>query len=132
MRGPTDNRWNDLAWPDDVNEVASSAENEEGILVIYYSTVFPKYALHRQALELRDLSKANSYTKRYEIWLAVHSLMLREREMRNASDAQATAEATDELDELREREERVRVATLSALFAAREVQITEEHVDSAE
>ena len=132
VRGPTDNRWNDLAWPDDVNEVASSAENEEGILVIYYSTVFPKYALHRQALELRDLSKANSYTKRYEIWLAVHSLMLREREMRNASDAQATAEATDELDELREREERVRVATLSALFAAREVQITEEHVDSAE
>jgi hypothetical protein len=127
VRGPTDNHWNDLAWPDDVSEVASSAEYEEGTLVIYYSTVFPKYARHRQALEQRDLSKANSYTKRYEIWLAVHSLMLREQQLRATGDTKPpTAEESDDLSETREREERVRVATLSALFAAREVQITEE------
>jgi hypothetical protein len=132
VRGPADNRWNDLAWPDDINEVASSAENEEGTLVIYYSTVFPKYAHHRQTLELRDISKANSYTKRYEIWLAVHSLMLRERELRSAADTQSISEIPDEFEEEHERQERMRVATLSALFAAREVQITEEQSDTSE
>src|SRR5262249_133686 len=131
VRGPTDNHWNDLAWPDDVNEVASSAEIEEGTLVIYYSTVFPKYSHNRQALERRDLSKASSYTKRYEIWLAVHSLMLQERQIAATGDAQAlTAEESTEFAETREREERVRVATLSALFAAREVQITDQPSNS--
>jgi hypothetical protein len=132
VRGPSDNRWNDLAWPDDISEVASSAENEEGTLVIYYSTMFPKYARQRQALEVRDISKANSYTKRYEVWLAVHSLMLRQRELRAAGDPQSTSDVPDEFEEERERQERVRVATLSALFAAREVQITEEPTDTPE
>ena len=126
VRGPSDDHWIDLAWPDDINQVASSAEMEEGILTIYYSTVFPKYARHRQALEQRDLSRAESYTKRYEIWLAVHSLMLREQEIRNESDQTAAIQVDDEAAEAREREERVRVATLSALFAAREIQITAE------
>ena len=129
VNGPTDNHWIDLAWPDDVNEVASQALIEEGKLVIYYSTVFPKYARHRQALEQRDLSKANSYTKRYEIWLAVHSLMLREQQLKSEGDA-LTISDEDESSEAREREERVRVATLSALFAAREVQITDDQMES--
>jgi hypothetical protein len=129
VRGPTDDHWIDLAWPDDVSEVASSAEIEEGMLVIYYSTVFPKYARHRQTLEQRDISKANSYTKRYEIWLAVHSLMLQERQRKNAEETQSSSQ--DE-DETREREERVRVATLSALFAAREVQITDEPTENSD
>jgi len=127
VRGAADDHWIDLAWPDDVSEVASSAEIEEGTLVIYYSTVFPKYARHRQTLEQRDLSKANSYTKRYEIWLAVHSLMLQEQQSKSRGETQTSSlDEDDEISETRERQERVRVATLSALFAAREVQITDE------
>jgi len=124
VRGPTDNHWIDLAWPDDITQVASSAEMEDGVLVIYYSTVFPKYAGPRQLLEQRDVAKADSYTKRYEIWLAVHSLMLRDKQLLSESDQSVAQE--DEAAEQREREERVRVATLSALFAAREIQITGE------
>jgi hypothetical protein len=133
VRGPTDDHWIDLAWPDDVSEVASSAEIEEGTLVIYYSSAFPKYARHRQTLEQRDLSKANSYTKRYEIWLAVHSLMLQEQQSKSAGETQTSSpDEGDEISETREREERVRVATLSALFAAREVQITEEPAENSD
>jgi len=128
VHGPSNTHWIDLAWPDDASEVASSAEIEDGILTIYYSTVFPKYARHRQALEQRDISKAESYTKRYEIWLAVHSLMLREQEIRAELEQTSAFAADDEVADAREREERVRVATLSALFAARELQLTAEPV----
>jgi hypothetical protein len=129
VNGPSDTHWIELAWPDDVSEVASSAEMEDSVLTIYYSTVFPKYARQRQVLEQRDISRADSYTKRYEIWLAVHSLMLREQELRAEPNRTAMPSAVDdEMAETREREERVRVATLSALFAAREVQLTAEPV----
>ena len=79
-------------------------------------------------MEQRDISKAESYTKRYEIWLAVHSLMLREQEIRAELEQTSAFAADDEVADAREREERVRVATLSALFAAREVQLTAEPV----
>ena len=58
--------------------------------------------------------------------------MLRDRELQTAGDSQSVLETLDEFEEQRERQERVRVATLSALFAAREVQITEEQIDRTE
>lgn len=122
--GPDEDQWATLDWPDDVNSVASSAMSEQGKLLIYYSTVFPKYASQRAAFERRDPATASSFTKRYEIWLAVHSLLLyQEQKEKEGASGQLQADANPEAEEAREREERCRVATLSALFAAREVQL---------
>jgi hypothetical protein len=122
--GPDDTQWSTLDWPDDINIVASSAIRENGKLIIYYSTVFPKFATQRANFERRNLATAQSFTKRYEIWLAVHSLLLyQEQKDKEAETAQATEDLDSEAEEKREREERCRVATLSALFATREVQL---------
>lgn len=123
VQGPTDPKWAELGWPDYVDSVASSAEMEEGTLVVYYSTAFPKYANSRGTLERRDPTLASSFTARYEIWLTVHSLLLHQ-DQQSTSEAltQQRAEEDPELAEAREREERCRLATLSALFATREVQ----------
>jgi hypothetical protein len=121
--GPDDNQWTVLAWPDDISAIASSAQLENGKLIIYYSTAFPKFAGQRAAFERRDTAIAASFAKRYEIWLAVHSLLLYQEQQDRAAGAQRPAVDLDpEADEAREREERCRVATLSVLFAAREIQ----------
>jgi len=128
VNGPEDPMWNTLGWPDDINSVASSTVEESGKLVIYYSTLFPKYANQRAAFEHRDLPLADSFTKRYTIWLAVHSLLLYQDQQ--AAEATATivgqrrlGEQDSEFIEDYERRERCRIATLSVLFAAREVQL---------
>jgi hypothetical protein len=122
--GPDDNQWTVLGWPDDVSTIASSAQRENGKLIIYYSAAFPKFASQRASLERRDPAVAASFTKRYEIWLAVHSLLLYQEQQDRAVGGQRPAVDLDpEADEAREREERCRVATLSALFATREIQL---------
>lgn len=117
--GPADPMWTQLGWPDDISKVASTAEMEQGILVVHYSTHFPKYASRRQALERRDAALAESFTARYKIWLAVHSLLFH-------ADQEAAAHGPElpegDADGEQERAERIRTATLSALFAAREVE----------
>lgn len=130
--GPDDDQWAVLGWPDDIAKVASSAELEGGTLVVWYSTVFPKYAIRRQTLERHDATVASSFTARYKIWLAVHSLLLHADETERAltatelSDAEGRGEFATEW----EREERVRIATLSALFAAREVELPIQESDT--
>lgn len=47
---PDDPAWTNLSWPDDVSLIASEAEMEGGVLVIRYSTVFPKFAVNEQHL----------------------------------------------------------------------------------
>ena len=121
---PDDSQWSTLDWPDEIKSVASSAVTENGKLIIYYSTVFPKYAAQRANFERRDTAIAASFTKRYEIWLAVHSLLLyQEQKDKEAASEQPQPEPDPDIEETREREERCRVATLSALFAARETQL---------
>jgi hypothetical protein len=120
--GPDDLRWTSLGWPDNPNMVASSAEMEDGVLNIYYSTVFPRYVEQRAVFERRgDLAIAESFTKRYEIWLAVHSLIYYQDQQQEELQGQ-TREEEEEIFEERERQERCRIATLAALFAAREIQ----------
>jgi hypothetical protein len=119
VEGPNDPMWAQLGWPDEINKVASAAEMEQGTLVVHYSTVFPKFADKRCALERRDPALAGSFTRRYEIWLAVHALILH-------ADQEAAAHGPElpegEGNGEQERAERARMATLSALFAAREVE----------
>ncbi|MEX2117429.1 MAG: hypothetical protein WEB37_11125 [Bacteroidota bacterium] len=122
VEGQDDPRWTEFGWPDNVNNVASSAEMENGTLVVYFSTVFPKYANQRAGFEAKDTSLANSFTERYKIWLAVHSLLLyQDQQVQAEKETKSQApEAPVEFEEEREREERCRIATLSTLFAARE------------
>lgn len=123
VNGPDDQRWTDLGWPDNTNEVASSAEMENGVLVINYSTVFPKYATQRTALEQREAGLAGSFTTRYEMWLVVHSLLHYQDEQNATAEKRQQAEELAELAAAQEREERCRTATLAAMFAAREIQL---------
>jgi hypothetical protein len=122
--GPDDPRWATLGWPDNVATVASAAEMEIGTLTIYYSTVFPKYAQQLATFERRDPALARSFTERYKIWLAVHSLLLyQDQTQGTAGEERPRIEEDAEVAEARERQERCRTATLAAVFAAREVQL---------
>ncbi len=120
-------RWDDpLAWPHEATSIASSAQMEKGILFVYYSTEFPKFAGPLRAFEKNDVNLARSFKTRYETWLAVHSLLLYQDQQ--AAKVTPPAEGTPpeedpEAEVERERQERVRIATLSSLFAAREVKL---------
>jgi len=118
---PESEQWVALGWPDDLGAVASSAEMENGTLMIYYSTSYPRYATRLARYEQRSTALAESFTKRYEVWLVTHSLLYY-RDQEEATSQQQTREAdAAEVAEDRERKERCRMATLAALFAAREV-----------
>lgn len=119
---PDEDRWTQLAWPDDVSTIASDSEPDAGTLVVYFSTAFPPYANQQAKLAKQDTVLATSFTERYKIWLAVHALM-KEQHEKDAAERAGIGEQQDvfEQAEQRDREERVRVATLAAMFAAREV-----------
>ncbi len=133
---PDDAAWTDLGWPENVSLIASEAEMESGVLVIRYSTVFPKFASQRATFENRDVALAESFSKRYEIWLAVHSLLHYQDEQRTATQPESSStprkEEDPEMVEERERQERVRIAVMSALFAAREVQMEPQALATAD
>jgi hypothetical protein len=122
--GPQEERWTQLAWPDDVNTIASDSEPDAGTLVVYFSTAFPPYSNQLAKLEKLDTVLAASFTERYKIWLAVHALM-KEQHEKDTTERAGLGEQQDVFDsdvaDQRDREERVRVATLAAMFAAREV-----------
>lgn len=125
---PDDERWAELSWSDNVSDVASSAVMENGTLVIYYSTAFPKYAGPLARYEQRSPGLAVSFKTRYEVWLATHSLLFH-RDQEEATAQHPAAENSDnEASENREREERCRMATVAALFAAREIELAAESV----
>jgi hypothetical protein len=115
-----------------VDIVASSAEMENGILVVYYSTAFPKYAHQRSRYEQRDAGLAGSFTTRYEIWLAAHSLLIYQDQQSEGGDGGTTFEEENpEIAEAQERQERVRMATVAALFATREVELGASETETA-
>lgn len=120
---PEEDKWTELSWPDDVSTIASSALKENGTLMIYYSTAYPKYANTRIRYEQRSPGLALSFTARYEIWLATHSLLLH-KDQEEATEMQSLAnDPDDEITESKERQERCRMATLAALFAGREIEL---------
>ena len=129
VESPDVQLWADLGWPDDVDLIASSAQMEEGKLVIYYSKVFPKYSDQLAAFEKRDISLAKSFTARYEIWLVVHSFLLY-RDQQEAESSSTTSVADSDIAELRERQERCRLANIATMVAAREVQMVQQAIET--
>jgi hypothetical protein len=115
--------WLRLGWPDDTANIASEAERDEGVLVVYYSTAFPKYVQVLKQFERRDTTIAASFTRRYEIWLAVHALILDGD--KSAQDSEAHPAIQEEQMETIERAERGRMAIVAAMVAARETQSPE-------
>ena len=119
---PEDEMWDTLNWPADENEVASSAIQNDGVLRIYYSTVYPKFAEKLKAYERRDATLAELFTKKYEVWLVAHSLLLdHDKKKNNAEDMTLTPMGENEQMEIFERRERCRIASISTIFAEREV-----------
>jgi hypothetical protein len=118
-----DEAWTALGWPDDVDTIASSAANVQGIHVVHYSVEFPPFKKRREALERRSPALAKTFETRYRIFLVVHSLLYQEQQPKAQAESENAAD--DAKQEETERAERVRVATLSAIYAAREVQLTE-------
>jgi len=114
--------WETLGWPEDVSAVASSAENDHGTHLLHYSVDFPPFKARFDALERRNPQLAKTFENRYKVWLVVHSL-LHEHQQKEKSDDESDGD--DERQAEAERMERLRVATLSAMIAAREVQMTE-------
>lgn len=122
-----DETWEQLDWPDDVAAVASSANLSDGTIIVYYNFDFPAFRARYNALELRNPALAEAFKRRYEIWLVVHSLILQQQQTECANpqtDAEEGRSAEDN-----ERLERIRVGTLSAMMAAKEVE-TEQQVDA--
>lgn len=119
---PDDEQWNDLGWPDNCATVASEATSEGGLLTVYYSTAFPRYAEYLKKLTARSDSLAASYDSRYRIWLAVHSLILNKERQGELSSRSEHQSSDDEQASELERAERCRVATMAAMFAAAEVE----------
>ena len=121
VNGKEDSHWLDLEWPDNVLDIASSTEMENDKIVIYYSKIYPPFANQLQDIERRDPKLGISFVKRYEIWLAVHALMLQ----RDQEKPQSQQKLDEELEATRERQERCRAATLASFFARNEILPTE-------
>jgi len=115
--GPGDENWEYIcdAEDDDVSRYASGAEMDSGTLYIYYSEVFPRFAAEFKKLEQQDATLAKSFRKRYEMWHAVHALLLHQDE--EEQEAPLDENTTREL----QRQERCRLANVAALMALQEV-----------
>jgi hypothetical protein len=123
--------WADLSWPDNPNVVASSAQMSEGVLLVYYSEIFPNFRNRLARLEARDTSLGRSFTARYKIWLAVHSLLLYQDQQEERSTAVGGGtDQTEKEGEEAEQKERCRLATISAIFAQREVNFSQTSPES--
>ncbi len=100
--------------------------------MIYYSTLYPKYLDQRSAFEKRDAVLADSFTKYYEVWLSVHSLLLyqNQQDIEAREGARRLSDEEEEANSVRERQERCRIATIAAMVAAREAQSLSEAIES--
>lgn len=119
-----DANWMALGWPDDETKVASHSEYKDGILTVYYSTLFPEFAGVRKVFEHKEASLAESFELRYRIWLAVHSFLLHRSEedeaQHSTSSAVVVGDNTKSAEE-HEMAERARVARMAVMVADADV-----------
>lgn len=120
---PDDPLWTTLNWPENVETIASSSVPEEGKVIVYYSTVFPEFQKQREVLEKRDTDAAKRFTERYEIWLALHSLLIQHYQEQKEAAMSSLQDQDSEIAEKLEQQERCRMAILSSLIARREIQM---------
>jgi hypothetical protein len=114
-----DDLWTTLGWPESVEAVASDAVSEDGVLVIYYSTAFPAFRAQHDRWETRDPVLGGSFTRRYEVWLAVHSLLYHQDQQKRQEAPLDSGEPEE--GSIFEQAERRRVATVASFMASSEV-----------
>ena len=117
--GPADERWEYVTEgmeDNDVRRHASGTQMDEGIFYIYYSTAYPRFAGERTIFEQKSAALAASFKRRYELWLAVHALLVYDQQQNAAAEADDDAVAQECA-----RQERCRLATIAAMVAAQEV-----------
>jgi hypothetical protein len=130
--GPDDDNWAlvaDDAEDRDVRRHASSATKNGDVLYVYYSTAFPRFAAEQRQLEQQNPALAASFKKRYELWLAVHALLMHD-DQENADNDIGDEATAKELS----RQERCRLASIAAMVAVQEVRTgvyTEDVEDAA-
>jgi len=119
VAGPDDENW--ARFPEGIkaDKIASAAVMDEGTLDIYYSAAFPRFHAEMEHLAAKDTALAATFKSRYEIWLAVHSL-LHYQDSELESCPAGLEKLTEEEKDVLEQEERVRIATVAALMAKRE------------
>jgi len=131
VAGPDEADWEYICDNPEDRSVARHASNfvmNEGKLYVYYSEAFPRFATEVRRFEQQGGALAASFRSRYEIWLAVHSLLMYQESL--AHDApDLPEEAAEELG----RQERARLAVIAAMVASQEVKTgaSETDVDDA-
>ena len=87
----------------------------EGVIYIYYSTAFPRFVAEKKRFEQQNPTLAGSFQHRYELWLAVHALLVYQ-------DEQDSEQGDDSLEAAElARQERCRLASIAAMVASQEV-----------
>jgi hypothetical protein len=95
--------------------IATGTQLNEGVLYIYYSTAFPRFSIEKSRLDQQSPSLSASFQVRYELWLAVHALLVHQDEQ--------SLDPTDVGDEAVElaRMDRCRFAAIAAMMASQEI-----------
>jgi hypothetical protein len=132
VEGPDADNWDLVTNESEDSSAAKHASGTEmtgGVLYIYYSTVFPRFVSELRQIEQQSPALVKSFIKRYELWLVVHALLVHDDERQASDDATEEAIAKDLA-----RQERCRLASISAMVAAQEVKSgvnTEDAEDAA-
>ena len=122
IEGPDDEKWGQRGWPDDdENFPAFDYDYASDELIIYYSAVYPDYTAKLRRFENHSDAKAKTYKKRYEVWLAVFSLIESEKAKKHPESTEEAAQN----DKIRNFSS---TASLAALFAQRECDILEKEL----
>lgn len=117
--GPDDGDWEYICGDSEDTNVRRHASNffmNEGKLYVYYSESFPRFATELRRFEQQNEAVAKSFRNRYEMWIAVHSLLMYQ-ELEEVDFGSADEEALDEMA----RQERSRHAVVAAMFASQEI-----------
>ncbi len=117
--GPEDDDWEYICDDAEDTQVTRHASNfvmNERKLYVYYSEAFPRFATEVRRFEQQNEALAASFRARYEMWLAVHSLLM----YQETQTEDATGLPEDAAEEMG-RQERARLAVIAAMVAAQEV-----------
>ncbi|TIU90023.1 MAG: hypothetical protein E5W03_02105 [Mesorhizobium sp.] len=119
VSGPEDADWEyicDDPSDTDPSRHASNFMMNDGKLYIYYSEAFPRFATEVRRFEQHNDALAASFRARYEMWLAVHSLL-----MYQETESVDVPGLTEEVSEEVGRQERTRLGVIAAMIASQEV-----------
>lgn len=127
--GPEADEWDYIAGEStDVSAHASNFIMNGGTLYVYYSEAFPRFATELKRFEAKDEASAASFRRRYEMWVAVHALLMYQQ-LDGAGPSDTDEEAVNELL----RQERCRHAVIAAMVSTQEVNsgVSEEDEEAA-